>query len=122
MIQIVPGLPPHVAGFRAIGAVTRHDYKKVVYPVVNNVVKAFGKINYLLIIETTLDNYTVGAWMDDALLGIKYFTRWNKIGIVSGNENVKKFTNTFGILIPGETKGFLMDELPLAKEWVSLNV
>ncbi len=119
MIEVITGLPAHVAGFRATGKITSEDYQKIIYPLVGSIAKAFGKINYLLVVETPLSNYSAGAWIDDALLGIKYFTKWNKLGIVSQSDGIKKFTNTFGKLIPGETKGFKLEELPVAKEWIS---
>ncbi len=119
MIEVITGLPAYVIGFRAIDKVTREDYQKIIYPLVGSVAKAFGKINYLLVVDTPLSNYTAGAWIDDALLGAKYFTKWRKLAIVSKSDGIKKFTNVFGKLIPGETKGFKMEELALAKEWIA---
>ncbi len=119
MVEVISGLPAYVAGFRATGKVTRDDYREVIYPLVDSIAKAFGKINYLLVIETPLSNYSTGAWIDDAVLGIKYFTKWNKLAVVSRSDGIKKFTDGFGKLIPGETKGFKLEELPVAKEWIS---
>ena len=75
MIEIVSGMPAYVAGFVATGKVTSDDYQKTIYPLVDSIAKAFGKINYLLVIETPLLNYSAGAWIDDALLGAKYFAK-----------------------------------------------
>ena len=119
MIEVITGLPAHLTGFRAVGKITSDDYQKIIYPLADSVAKAFGKINYLLVIETPLSNYTAGAWIDDALLGLKHFTKWRRIAIVSEVDGIKKFTNIFGKLVPGEAKGFKMEELPQAKVWVS---
>ncbi len=119
MIEVITGLPAHVTGFRAKETVTAEDYEKIIFPLVDSVAKSFGKINYLLVIETSLSNYSAGAWLDDAFLGIKYFNRWRKIAIVSDKNGIKKFTDVFGKLIPGTTKGFIMQDLPLAKKWIS---
>ncbi|MEO6220353.1 MAG: STAS/SEC14 domain-containing protein [Ginsengibacter sp.] len=121
MIEVITGLPSYVTGFRAMGKVSSDDYQKVIYPVVDSVAKVFGKINYLLVIETSLLNYSAGAWIDDAYLGIKYFTKWHKMAIVSEKDGIKKFTDVFGKLIPGETRGFKLEDLPLAKKWISIN-
>ncbi len=120
MIEVITGLPAHVTGFRARGRVTSDDYQRIIYPLVDSVAKAFGKVNYLLVIETPLFNYSAGAWIDDAMLGIKYFTKWRKLAIVTEKDGIKNFTDTFGKLIPGEARGFKMKDLPLAKEWVSM--
>ncbi|MEO6636669.1 MAG: STAS/SEC14 domain-containing protein [Ginsengibacter sp.] len=119
MIEVITGLPAYVTGFRATGKVTREDYQEVIYPLVNSVATAFGKIHYLLIVDTPLSNYTAEAWIDDAFLGFKYFTKWRKLAIVSKSDGIKKFTNVFGKLIPGETRGFTMEELAAAREWIS---
>jgi len=119
MIEVIKGLPPYVAAFQANGVITGQDYDETINPMVEKIYKEFGKINYLLVINTTLDNYTVQAWIKDALLGFVYFTQWKKIAIVSDKPTIKKFTNLLGKLIPGETRGFMNNELPEAKEWIS---
>lgn len=119
MIEIIQGLPAHVTGFRAVGKVTKEDYIKTIIPLVKSVATAFGKINYLLVISTPLKNYTTAAWIEDALLGFRYFSKWNKIAIVSEKEGIKKFTDTFGKFVPGKTKGFNMEELSKAKMWIA---
>ena len=119
MIEIINGLPPTVAAFRATGKITEDDYLKIINPLVDKIYKEFGKINYLLVINTSLSNYSIGAWIRDALLGFVYFTDWNKIVIVTEKKSIKDFTDFFGKLVPGKTKGFMMEDLGLAKQWVS---
>jgi hypothetical protein len=119
MIEIIPGLPAKVAAFKATGKVTADDYKKTVNPVVKKVEKKYGKINYLLVLNTSLDNYSLGAWIKDLLLGFKYFPKWNKLGIVSNKESIKKFTDFFGRFLPSVTRGFMMEDEEIAKRWIS---
>lgn len=119
MIEVIQGLPAHVTAFHAIGIVTRDDYHKVINPYVKNVATAFGKINYMLVLSTPLKNYTVAAWIEDGLLGFRYYSKWNKLAIVTEKDGIKKFSNTFGIFIPCPTKGFKMEELGIAKKWIS---
>lgn len=119
MIQIINGLPQTVAGFRATGKITQSDYDQVVNPRVDEVYKQFDKINYLFVIETPLSNFSAGAWMKDAILGFVYFTQFNKIAIVSKQGGVKKFTNIFGKLIPGKSRGFMLEEQEKAMRWIS---
>lgn len=119
MIEIIPGLPSHVAGFAASGRITRNDYDQIIYPEVDRIYKEFGKINYLLLINTPLENYSAGAWFKDALLGFVYFTEWRRIAIVSEKAGIRRFTNIFGTLIPGKTKGFRLADLDRAETWVS---
>ncbi|MEO5908691.1 MAG: STAS/SEC14 domain-containing protein [Ginsengibacter sp.] len=118
MIEIISGLPSNVAAFKAIGIITADDYNKTINPLVKKIEKEFGKINYLLVINTALKNYTLGAWIKDALLGFKYFAKWNKLAIVSNEKRIKNFTDFFGRFLPSITKGFMMEDEKIAKIWI----
>lgn len=120
MIEVIEGFPAYVTAFRATGKVTSEDYHKTINPLVKSVASSSGKINYMLILNTALKNYTLGAWIQDGLLGFRYFSKWNKLAIVTGKNGIKKFTNTFGIFIPCSTKGFKMEEISEAKQWISV--
>jgi len=119
MIEILPGFPPHVAAFKATGQINMKDYEEVLIPEVDRVARLFGKINFLLELDTDVSNYSIGAWIDDALVGIKHITHWKRVAIISRQEAIKKITDIFGHLVPGEYKGFKMEDLEAAKAWVS---
>ena len=119
MIEIIPGLPKNVAAFNATGKITADDYKTIINPLVKKIAKEFGTINYLLVINTSLRNYTLGAWTKDAFLGLHYFPKWNKLGIVSEQKNIKEFTDFFGKFLPSVTRGFMMEDEQIAKQWIS---
>lgn len=119
MIEVIHGLPPHVTAFRAIGVINRSDYHRIINPLVKRVMTEFGKVNYMLVIQSPLKNYTLGPWIEDAMLGLRYINKWKKIAIVSENDGIVNFTNIFGKLNPGETRGFKMEDLGLAEKWVS---
>ena len=119
MIETISDLPGHVAAFKATGRITGKDYDEMINPIVSKIYKEYGKINYLLVLDTSLNNYSLEAYLKDALLGFVYFTEWKKIGIVSSKRSIKDFTDIFGKLIPGSTKGFMMNELEEAKRWIA---
>jgi hypothetical protein len=39
------------------------------------------KLNYLLVLETSLNNFTLDAWMKDASMGIRYLIYWYKYSV-----------------------------------------
>lgn len=119
MIEIIQGLPSNVAAFNATGKITGKDYDEIINPFVKNIYQEFGKIHYLLVLNTSLDQYDIEAWLKDAILGFVYFTEWKKIGIVSNKRSVINFTNVFGKLLPGSTRGFMMEDLDIAKKWIA---
>lgn len=119
MIEIMNDLPENVVGFHATGKVTKDDYEKVLMPAVDAQSKMFTKINFLLWVDTDVSNYTFGAWVDDALVGVKHFTHWHKVAIVSHYDVIKKITNVLGHLVPGTYKGFQNSQIEAAKTWVA---
>lgn len=119
MIEVMNDLPPHVVGFRVTGKVTKEDYENVLMPAVDAQSKMFNKINFILCLNTHMSNYTFGAWIDDALVGLQHLTHWHKVAIISHSNVIKKMTNIFGHLVPGIYKGFQISKLEAAKEWVA---
>lgn len=119
MIQLIDNLPSNMVGFRATGEVTETDFTKLVIPQVKAQVEKTGKLNYMLILDTSVKNFTLGAWLKDALLGIKNLTKWNRAAIVSDSAVIRSFTAIFSVLIPGEFKGFEHNDLKAAIAWTS---
>jgi len=118
MIQKISNVPDNMVAFRASGEVTKEDFENV-FPEVEALVERTGKLNYLLELETSPADFTMGAWLQDALLGIKNITKWNRAAIVSDSEGVRNFTDAFSKVMPGEFRGFPISELEHAIDWVS---
>lgn len=119
MLQFINDLPEHVVGIHAIGEVTKEDYDKVLAPRLEDLVARQGEINYLLVLENTISDFSLSAWYDEAKLGLKHFTKWNKIAVVTDQKGVLWFTNAFKVVIPGQSKGFTLDQLDEAVVWIS---
>lgn len=117
MITIINDAPENVAAFNATGDVTKEDFENLVIPYVKNKVEQFDELNYLLYLDTDLSNFTTGAWLQDALLGIKNLSKWNRAAIVTDKEGVQNFTDIFSVLMPGEFKSFPKENLYNALYW-----
>ena len=119
MITLLTDAPSNVVAFRATGEVTKDDYDKVVIPAIDALVAKQDSINFLLIVDTAMKNFTIGALLKDLGVGLKHFTKWHKMAIVSEEAGVIKFTDYFSYIAPGEAMGFNHNQLDVAKEWVS---
>ena len=119
MLQFIKDLPSHVVGIRATGEINKEDYEKVLIPRMEELAKRQGEIDYLLVLETDLQNFNAAAWFEDLKLGLKNFTRWRKVAIVTDQKSVIWFSDMFDHLIPGHSRGFQLSELNEAIEWVS---
>ncbi|RZJ39526.1 MAG: STAS/SEC14 domain-containing protein, partial [Chryseobacterium sp.] len=113
------GAPNNIAAFRATGEVTKENYQTVVLPEIERLLKQINHINFLLVLDTELENFTTGAWMQDALLGLKNLAKWNRSAIVTDFDTIISFTNGFSYIVPGEFKGFKKSEFDEAVTWVS---
>ncbi|MGM9475934.1 STAS/SEC14 domain-containing protein [Pedobacter sp. GSP4] len=118
MLTEITGLPDQVFGVRATGEVTSEDLKNVLLPGLKRTAERFDEIRYLLVLETSVKNFTAGAWVQDAKAGLQNFTKWKKIAVVSPEKEVEWFTDIFTVLTPGSSKGFKPDEIEAAKTWL----
>ena len=119
MLTKINDIPGYVAGFVATGHIDKTDYDNILVPELERVDKEHGHIHFLMVLETPVKNFTLGAWLQDAWMGLKHYRGWKKIAIVTNEGAIESFTNKFGLIIPGKTKGFKLSELQTAKEWVA---
>lgn len=122
MIQVIENLPSNMVGFKATGEVTEVDFMQTVMPKVKELIAKTNKLNYMLVLDTSIKNFTAGAWFKDATMGIQHLTKWNRAAIVSDVEAIRKFTTVFSLLMPGEFKGFEHKDLQAAIDWASEKV
>lgn len=118
MIEQIKNLPENMVGFLASGEVSKDDFD-IVHKKVGQLVDKTGKLNYMLFLDTPPSEFSIGAWWEDALLGIKNITKWNRAAIISDSETVDKFTAAFSKVMPGEFKVFQKNDLERAIDWTS---
>lgn len=119
MITIIQDAPANVAAFRATGEVNKEDYNNVVIPVVDALVNKQDAINFMLVLDTSLSNFSLMALLKDLGMGLKHFTKWHKMAIVSESGAINTFTDLFSYVAPGEAKGFTHAQMEDAISWVS---
>lgn len=118
MITQIHNVPNNMVAFRAEGEVTKKDFD-IVKEQVSQLVEHQDKLNYLLYLDTDVKDFTAGAWVEDALLGIQNITKWNRAAIISDSESVQNFTSVFSKVMPGEFRGFDKNHFDQAVSWVS---
>lgn len=119
MVTLIKNLPDRILGLRFSGQIEKNDYENVVIPAFEEQEAKFGKIDCLIVYDSSIKNFTAGALVDDFKTGIKYLKKWNKVAIVSSKQFLEKLAESIFKLIPGECKGFSMEEMEQAKAWVT---
>jgi len=117
MIEKMTGLPSNVIGFTASGEVDMKDSHDIIFPEVSKQVDTADKLNYVFLIDTPLNDFTAGAWISDAWLGLKEAARWRRVAIVSDVEKIRHFTDKASKWVPGEYKGIPVAALKEAIAW-----
>jgi hypothetical protein len=119
MIEIMSGLPEHVLGFTAKGKVTGADYASVLIPAIEEKLKKHQKISLLYHLGNDCTGFEIEAMWDDTKIGIKHFTSWQKIAVVTDADWIRRATKAFGFVMPGHVRVFTNDQLAKSREWVS---
>lgn len=63
----------------------------------------------------------MSAMLDDAKMGMKHLSAWDRIALVSDHEMINSFAKFFGYLMTCELRIFKNHELEEAKKWVIEN-
>ncbi len=119
MIEIMQDMPENVVAVSASGKVTGEDYDNVLIPEIEGRLKKHEKIRVLYKLGPDFTGFTAGAMWDDAKIGIKHLTAYEKIAVVSDVGWVVNAMKFFSFIMPCPVKTFGNDELQEAKSWIS---
>ncbi len=119
MIKKIPDLPDNALGFTAKGTVTANDYESIIIPAVEELFSRQGKIRFLYHLGEEFTRFEAGAMWDDTKLGMKHFTGWERMAVVSDIEWIRTAIKIFGFGIPGHVRVFHNSELAEAIQWIS---
>jgi hypothetical protein len=119
MIEKIPDLPGNALGFTAKGTVTASDYESVIIPAVEELFSHQSKIRILYHLGEDFMRFEAAAIWDDTKLGLKHFTGWERMAVVSDIEWIRTAIKIFGLGIPGHVRVFHNSELAEATQWIS---
>ena len=55
-------------GFKTTGEIAENDFNETVMPKVKALIDKTDKLNYFLVLETSVKNFTVGTLMKEAMM------------------------------------------------------
>jgi len=118
MLEIIPNLPDNVWGVNAYGKVSGEDYDRVLIPAIQAKLKRQKRIRVLHQLGPNFSGFTAEAMWDDAKVGIRHITAFEKIAVVSDVDWIVAAVKVFAFVIPCPVRIFKNEELPEAKAWV----
>ena len=119
MLELLSDLPDNVVGIKAIGDVEDDDYEGVLVPAIDELLTRYDKIRLLYVLGPEFDGYEADAVWEDMKLGMKTFTSYERIGVVTDSTLVRRSIQAFGWLMPGEVKVFGVADLSGARSWIA---
>lgn len=119
MITQLSQLPAGVVGFVATGKVTAADYESVVIPAVDAVFASYTSVRCLYRIDKDFEGFEIGALWDDAKVGLKHYSGWERIALVTDHDWIRAAVTAFSMVIPAEIRLFNDADFTSAMAWVS---
>lgn len=119
MIEQIDGLPPGTLGFRASGQVTATDYERVLVPDVEAAFTVNRKLRLLYHVGPDFTGFEPGAMWEDAMLGFRHFSGWDRVALVSDVPWLRVATQAMGFVVPAQVRLFHNAELDQAVAWIS---
>jgi len=119
MLKIMNDLPENVLGVSAEGKITGTDYETVLIPAIEQKLKENKKIRMVYDLGSSFTGFDLSALLDDAKMGMKHLSAWDRIALVSDHEMINTFAKFFGHMLSCELRIFKNAELEEAKKWIS---
>jgi len=103
----------------ANGKVTGEDYDNVLIPAVEEKLERHKKIRVLYHLGENFSGFTAEAMWDDAKVGIKHISAFEKIAVVSDVDWIIAAVKVFAFVIPCPVKVFNNNKFSMAKAWIA---
>jgi len=119
MLTLIDDLPENVLGVTADGEVTGDDYENVLMAAMEGKFLHVDKLSVLFQLAPGFTGFTFPAMIDDAKIGLKYISRWDKVAVVSDHHLLNGYTRLISHILPAEIKVFSNADLAKAKGWIA---
>jgi hypothetical protein len=119
MLTIINDLPDNVLGVSGEGKITGKDYETVLIPAIAEKFKANKKLRMLYHLGVNFTGFDLSAMLDDAKMGMKHLSAWDRIALVSDHEMINAFAKFFGHMLSCELRIFKNAEMGEAKKWIT---
>ncbi len=118
MLQTIEGLPPDVLGIEASGKVTHEDYRDILIPRAEALMRQ-GPIKMLYVVGADFSAYEPAALWDDGAFGVKHWHDFRRVAVVADVGWIRAAIGLFRPIFPCEVKLFALSELDSARQWIS---
>ena len=123
MIEPIADMPPGTLGLRVDGKLTRADYTEVLEPALQEAFKR-EEVRLVCEIEPGFEGLEAGALAEDLKTAFRLMIgedrhRWKRVALVTDIDWIRRATEAFAWIVPGEIKVFPLTERDAARAWVA---
>lgn len=119
MITISPESKGNILVLSATGKLTDKDYKEVLIPRLEAIIRSHGKARLLLDMGDEFHGWEAAAAWDDARFGLAHRNDFEKMGVIGGPKWVEWSLKIGALAISGEIKSFPSSERKQAMRWIN---
>ena len=119
MIEVLPESKGNILAIRANGKLTDSDYKEILIPRLEAIIREHGKARLLLDMGDEFHGWEPMAAWDDTRFGIAHRNDFEKMCVVGGPAWVDWSLKIGALFIGGEIRNFAADEREEALRWVA---
>ena len=118
MIKVLPESMGNILILRAVGKLTDLDYKDVLIPRLDLIIREHGKARLLMDMADDFHGWEAAALWDDARFGIAHRNDFEKIGLIGGPSWVEWGVKLAAMVVGGEIRSFSPDQREEALNWI----
>jgi hypothetical protein len=112
-------MPAGVLGFEATGELAVRDYTDVLVPALHDATDGGAKARIVMVFPEGFGGVQVGAVWQDLKMGIREWSAWERIALVTDTEWMRNGLRRFGWAIPGEVRDFPLSQRAEAVAWAA---
>lgn len=119
MIQIHPVTESGIFEIHLTETLTEADYADILTPALDAALSDHDRVRMLVVIGPEFRDFTAGAAWADARLGLRHWSGFDRIAVVSDLDWTKTAVRFVGFAFPGPVDTFDMNELDDARRWLT---
>jgi hypothetical protein len=118
MIEVLSESERNILILRAVGKLTDQDYKNVLSPRLESIIRKQGKARLLLDMGDEFHGWEGAAMWDDFRFGMAHRNDFEKVGVIGGPRWVAWCMKLGALLMSGEVRNFAASERDEAFTWI----
>lgn len=118
MIEVLPESNGKVLVLKMVGKLTDADYKEVLIPRLESIIREHGKARFLADMGDDFHGWEAAALWDDARFGATHRNDFEKMGILGGPKWVDWGVKLAALIVSGEVRSFSLSDREAALNWI----